>query len=124
MDKAIGGAEAIRGGGCAIWGRASSRPSRLSFLPQADAGDPAAVRIRDRAIEHLAALIGVISDDATPLYAAGGLVAPLRAALSEKAAHPILEPKGDALTGCWLVASGRAPEERVVLFGETAEQIR
>jgi glucosamine kinase len=122
VDRAIGGAEAIRGG----WMR-DLGPSKLAslaplVLEQADAGDPAAVRIRDRAIEHLAALIGVISDDATPLYAAGGLVAPLSAALSEKAAHPILEPKGDALTGAWLVASGRAPEERVVLFGETMEQ--
>ena len=124
VDKAIGGAEAIRGG----WMR-DLGPSKLAslaplVLDQANAGDPAAVRIRGRAIEHLAALIGVISDDATPLYAAGGLVAPLRAALSEKAAHPILEPKGDALTGAWLVASGRAPEERVVLFGKTMEQTR
>ena len=56
-----------------------------------------------------------------PLYAAGGLVAPLRALLSEKAGRPILEPNGDALTGCWLVATGKAPEERVLLFGETVE---
>ena len=76
-------------------------PSKLAslaphVLAQSDAGDPAAVRIRDRAIEHLAALIGVISDDATALYAAGGLVAPLRARLRRKAAREILEPKGDA----------------------------
>ena len=122
VESAIGGVEAIRAG----WMR-DLGPSKLAslapcVLAQADAGAPVAVRIRDRAIEHLAALIGVISDDATPLYAAGGLVAPLRAALSEKAARPILEPKGDALTGAWLVASGRAPEERVALFGETMVQ--
>jgi hypothetical protein len=48
-------------------------------------------------------------------------VAPLRALLSEKAGRPILEPNGDALTGCWLVATGKAPEERALLFGETVE---
>jgi glucosamine kinase len=123
VEHAIGGAEAIRAG----WMR-DLGPSKLgSFAPlvlaHADKGDAVAMRIRDRALEHLCALIGVISDDSAPLYAAGGLVAPLRAALSEKAAHPILEPKGDALTGCWLVASGRAPEEHASLFGETMEQL-
>jgi len=93
-------------------------------LEQADAGDPAAMRIRDRAIDHLAALIGVIAGPEAPLYAAGGLVAPLRARLIEKAGLPILEPKGDALTGCWLVATGKAPEEHALLFGETVEATR
>ena len=123
MDKAIGGVDAIQTG----WMR-DLGPSKLAslapyVLAQADAGVPAAVRIRDRAIEHLAALIGVISDRATPLYAAGGLAATFRARLEQKAGRQILEPKGDALIGCWLVASGGAPEERVLLFGETAEQI-
>jgi glucosamine kinase len=122
VETAIGGTEAIRAGWMQDLG-----PSKLgSFAPivlaQADKGDAVAIRIRERAVAHLAALIGVISDEDTPLYAAGGLVAPLRAALSEKAARPILEPKGDALTGSWLVACRRAPEERVLLFGETMEQ--
>jgi hypothetical protein len=51
-----------------------------------------------------------------PLFAAGGLVSPLRALLSKKTGLPLLEPKGDALTGCWLVATGRAPEERALLL--------
>lgn len=123
VEHAIGGSEVIRAG----WMR-DLGPSKLgSFAPivlaHADKGDAAARQICDRALEHLCALIGVISDDSAPLYAAGGLVAPLRAALSEKAARPILEPKGDALTGCWLVASGRAPEEHASLFGETMEQL-
>jgi glucosamine kinase len=122
VERVIGGAEAIRAG----WMR-DLGPSKLGsiapvVLAEADKGDAAAARIRERALEHLCALIGAISDDSAPLYAAGGLVAPLRAALSERAARPILEPKGDALTGCWLVASCRAPEERVLLFGETMEQ--
>ncbi|HLW90597.1 MAG TPA: BadF/BadG/BcrA/BcrD ATPase family protein [Roseiarcus sp.] len=120
--KAIGGVDKLRAGWMKNLG-----PDRLAafaplVLEHANAGDAMALRIRRRAVEHLAALIGVIADPDTPLYAAGGLVQPLHAFLSEKAGRPILEPKGDALTGCWLVASGRAPVERVLLFGETAEQ--
>jgi len=122
VGEAIGGVEAIRAG----WMR-DLGPSKLAslaplVLAEADAGAPVAVRIRDRAVEHLSALIGVISDGGAPLYAAGGLVQPLKAALSKKAALPILEPQSDALTGAWLVARGRAPEERVVLFGEAADE--
>jgi len=120
--SAIGGVEKLRGG----WTR-DLGPERLGalaplVLEQANAGDDAARRIRARAIEHLSATIGVIAGPDAPLYAAGGLVAPLRALISEKAGLPILEPKGDALTGCWLVAIGKAPEERALLFGETVEQ--
>jgi len=118
---AIGGVEKLRSG----WMRGLG-PDRLAalaplVLEQANAGDPSAERIRQRAVEHLAALIGVIGSGDAPLYAAGGLVSPLRALLSEQAGRPILEPNGDALTGCWLVASGRAPQERALLFGETVE---
>src|SRR5271155_702481 len=118
---AIGGVDKLREG----WMRGPG-PERLAalaplVLDQANAGDQTARRIRERAVEHLAALIGVIASSDTPLYAAGGLVAPLRALLSEKAGRPILEPNGDALTGCWLVATGKAPEERALLFGETVE---
>jgi glucosamine kinase len=119
---ATGGVEALRSG----WLR-DLGPERLGalaplVLDEASAGDEAARRIRDRAIEHLAALIGVIASPEAPLYAAGGLVASLRAMLSQKAGLSILEPKGDALIGCWLVAMGKAPEERALLFGETIEQ--
>ena len=90
-------------------------------LEQAEAGDAMAVRIRVRAVEHLVALIGVIADSDGPLYASGGLVAPLKERIASKISFPILEPLSDALTGCWLVASGRAPVERALLFGETVE---
>jgi glucosamine kinase len=118
----IGGVETLRGGWLSDLG-----PDRLAalaplVLDEANAGDGTARRIRDRAVEHLAALIGVIASPDAPLFAAGGLVAPLHALISAKAGLPILEPKGDALTGCWLVAMGRAPVERALLFGETAEQ--
>ena len=123
VESAIGGAQAIREGWMRDLGPAKLGSLAPVVLAEADKGDAAAIRIRERAVEHLTALIGVISDDSAPLYAAGGLVAPRRAALSEKAARPILEPQGDALTGAWLVARRLAPEERVVLFGETAEQV-
>jgi glucosamine kinase len=123
VGTAIGGIEAIRAG----WMRDLGPYKLASFAPivlqQAEAGNAVARRIRDRAVEHLAALIQVIAGDDTPLYAAGGLVKPLRAPLSAKAAIPILEPRQDALIGCWLVACGRAPEERVLLSGERLEQI-
>ena len=119
---AIGGVETLRTG----WLR-DLGPDRLAalaplVLEQAEVGEPSALRIRDRAVEHLAALIGVIASPDTPLFAAGGLAPPLRALLSQKAALPILGPNSDALTGCWLVATGRAPEERALLFGESVEQ--
>jgi glucosamine kinase len=118
---AIGGIESLRGG----WLRGLGPERFGAFAPlvleQAEAGVEIAGRIRDRAVEHLAALIGVIAAPDAPLYAAGGLVAPLRARLSQKAGLPILEPRGDALSGCWRVAMGQAPEERALLFGEKVE---
>ena len=122
VESAIGGAEAIRNG----WMR-DLGPSKLGSLSpvvfaQAEAGDLVATRIRERAVDHLAALIRVISDRSAPLYAAGGLATPLRARLSEKSGFTVAEPRSDALTGCWLVANGRAPEERALLFGESVEQ--
>lgn len=120
--QAIGGIEALREGWMKDLG-----PHRLAaFAPlvidEANAGDETARRIRDRAIEHLAALIGVIASPDAPVFAAGGLVPSLRARLEHRAGLPILEPNGDALTGCWLVGRGKAPEERALIFGETVEQ--
>jgi glucosamine kinase len=118
---AIGGVARIRLG----WTR-DLGPDRLGALAPvviaaANAGDPVAQRIRERAAEHLAALLGVIADAETPCYAAGGLAGPMRSLLQQKTEVPILEPKGDALNGCWLVAMGRAPVERMLLFGENPE---
>lgn len=121
--RAIGGVEKLRAG----WLRGLGPERLAAFAPivleQANAGDETARRIRSRAVELLAGTIGVIADEGQPVFAAGGLARPLLPLLEEKAARPILEPKSDAMTGCWLVASGRAPEERVLLFGETVEQI-
>jgi glucosamine kinase len=119
--SAFGGAQAIRAGALRDLGPRRFASFAPLVLEHADAGDAMAVRIRDRAVEHLAATIGVIASPDAPFYAAGGLVAPLRPWLSSRLAFPILDPQGDALTGCFLVATGRAPAERALLFGETVE---
>jgi glucosamine kinase len=121
VDGVIGGVEAIRTGWMRDLGPAKLAALAPVVLAQADAGDPAAISIRDRALDHLAALIGVIADDSGPLYAAGGLVPALRGRLAQRVGRQVLEPEGDALKGCWLVASGQAPEERALLFGESVE---
>jgi glucosamine kinase len=119
----IGGIERLREGWMKDLG-----PDRLAALAplvieEAKARDGTARRIRDRAVEHLAATIGVIAGADAKLYAAGGLVAPLRPFLERKTGLSILEPSGDALTGAWLVASGKAPVEHALFFGETVEQL-
>lgn len=118
---AIGGVEALRRGWMRDLGALRFGSLAPVVLEQAEAGDPMAQRIRDRAVDHLVALIGVVADADTPLYAAGGLVAPLKAHILREIGFPILEPRSDAITGCWLVATGRAPVERALLFGETVE---
>ena len=86
-------------------------PHRLAaFAPlvieQANAGDETAKCVRDRAVEHLAALVGVIASPNAPVYAAGGLVPSLRALLERKAETSDSAPKGDALIG-WLARRER-----------------
>jgi glucosamine kinase len=118
---AIGGIEGLRAG----WMR-NLGPDRLAslapvVLEQANAGVAMAQRVRGRAVEHLAALTAVIASPDVPFYAAGGLITRLRTLLSEKTGLPILEPESDALRGCWLVATGKAPQERSLLFGQDVE---
>lgn len=121
---AIGGVDTLRGG----WLRELA-PNRLAALAPlvlelADAGEVVAQRIRERAVDHLASLVAVISGPDTPLFAAGGLVSPLRTLIEERSGFPISAPIGDALAGCWLAGMGMAPAERVLLFGKSAEDAR
>ncbi|CEF48679.1 unnamed protein product [uncultured bacterium] len=95
--RAIGGVEKLRVGWMRDLGLARLAALAPLVLEQAVAGDQTARRIRDRAVEHLAALISVIAGPDTPLFAGGGLVSPLRLLLSKKAGRPVLEPNGDAL---------------------------
>ena len=71
-------------------GAATFRRARTLVLELASAGDVMAQRIRARAVDHLAALVAVISNAHSPLFAAGGIVPPLRAFISEKSGVTIL----------------------------------
>ena len=109
---AIGGPAAIEAG----WVK-DLTPDRLATLApvvlmQAEAGDARARAIRARAVEHLAALAQVLDARDVPLYCAGGLTEPLAPLLADRLGRPIAHPEADALTGCWLVAAGSAPDER------------
>ena len=94
-------------------------PERLGamaplVLHAAEAGESAALAIRDRAAAHLAALAGALAlggDD--PLFLAGGLAEALRPLMAQRLGRAIAVPAADAREGCRLVAIGAAPEERV-----------
>jgi glucosamine kinase len=95
-------------------------PDRLaSFAPivlaAAESGVARAIEIRARAIEHLAALARVLdigAEDA--LYAAGGLAAGFAPSIAARIDHPVALPEQDAMHGCFLIATGRAPAEQVI----------
>lgn len=113
----VGGPEALAAG----WLR-DLTPDRLGALAPAvlDAAGgsiASAVTIRARAVEHLAALAGVLDSAEVPLYASGGVADVLRPALAETLRRPVLQSESDALVGCWLVATGRAPAEQADFFG-------
>ena len=94
-------------------------PDRLAALAPhvisaAEAGVPRAIHIRERAIHHLAALVGVLDigpNDA--FYAFGGLAAIFAPALAKRIGHSVELPAADAMTGSYLVALGKAPPERI-----------
>src|SRR5580700_5288413 len=65
---AIGGVEKLRTGWLRDLGPERFAALAPLVLEQADAGDAMARRIRDRAVEHLAATIGVIASPEAPLY--------------------------------------------------------
>ena len=94
-------------------------PDRLAamaplVLRAADAGEPAARAIRDRAVGHLAALAATLGLGAEePLHLAGGLADSLRSLLAQRVGRHVGVPAADAREGCRLVATGAAPAERV-----------
>jgi glucosamine kinase len=98
-------------------------PERLAalaplVLDAAAEGDAAALAIRERAVTHLAALAGTLDPVPTvPLWLAGGLAAGLRPLLAARLGRLVAAPERDALAGCYLVATGRAPTERVAEEG-------
>ena len=95
-------------------------PARLAalaplVLQAAERGEPVAVRIVARAVEHLAALAGTLDLGAgDPLFLAGGLGTEFRVPVATLLGRPVLAPAADAMEGCRLVASGAAPAENAI----------
>lgn len=86
-----------------------------AVLTCADAGDPAAVALRDAAVEALAQLANAAGDGALPVAMSGGLLAPGRplhqrvATLLERKYHrTVLRRTVDPCRGAPVVASGAA----------------
>ncbi len=101
----------------AITGMGPDRLAALAphVLAAAEEGVPRAVYVRDRAIHHLTSLARVLDIGAgDALYAAGGLAAIFAPWVGEKLGHRVSAPEADAMHGCYLVAAGRAPTEKVI----------
>ncbi len=93
-------------------------------LAAADESVAAGQRILDRAVDHLADLVRALDlPPSDPLYVAGGLAAALGPKLGARLGRAIDAPAADATTGCFLVASGRAPEERIAADPPLAEAL-
>jgi len=94
-------------------------PDRLAaFAPlvlDAAAEEPAALGILARGAAHLAALAGSLGVPPTDgLFMAGGLAPALRPRVAALLGRPVAVPAADAIVGCLLVATGRAPPERMI----------
>jgi glucosamine kinase len=84
-------------------------------LAAADEGVPRAMEIRRRGIEHLTDLVRVLDiGDGDTLYAVGGLADVFSPCVGKRLGHAFVLPEGDAMHGCYLLAAGRAPAERVI----------
>lgn len=95
-------------------------PDRLaSFAPlvlaSAESGVRSANALCERAVAHLAALAGRLDIGAADaLYLAGGLAASFSARIAARIGHAVASPQADALRGCYLLGTGRAPLEQIV----------
>jgi glucosamine kinase len=95
-------------------------PDRLAalaplVLAAADDGVASASAIFERAVAHLSALAGRL--DIGPkdaLYASGGLAATFAPRIATRIGHPVAACQADALRGCFLLGTGRAPAEQIV----------
>ena len=84
-------------------------------LAAADEGVPRAMEIRRRGIEHVTDLVRVLDiGDGNSLYAVGGLADVFAPCVGKRLSHAFALPDGDAMHGCYLLAAGRAPAERVI----------
>jgi glucosamine kinase len=95
-------------------------PDRLAalaplVLAAADEGIASANAICERAIAHLAALADQL--DIGPgdlLYASGGLAAAFAPRIAARIGHAVAACQADALCGCFLLGTGRAPAEQIM----------
>lgn len=86
-----------------------------------EAGDPAAADILDRAAAHGAALVRSLDPAVeTPVYLVGGLADVLRDRTEALIGRKFDAPQGDTMHGCFLIASGQAPDEVRVVPGKDA----
>lgn len=89
-------------------------PDRLAALVPLVLSHPCATSaaILQRAAEHIAALAGTLyPEPGVPVFLAGGLADTLRADVTAILGYPAQKPQADAITGCFLVATGKAPPE-------------
>ncbi len=111
-DRAIGTSEAA-----ALAFLSDPAPDRLAALAPLvvaaeETGDPAAAGILARAAAHGAALVRALDPAPDePVYLTGGLASVLRDRIEALTGRPFDTPRGDALGGCFLIASGQAPDE-------------
>ena len=120
---AFGGRAGIADG---IIGLGPDRLGTLAPIVLACAGDgvASAMRIHERAVDHLAALARVLDlAPAEPLYMGGGLAAHFAPALAARLGRSVATPEADAMAGCFLVAAGRAPREVIAAQAKSREKI-
>lgn len=112
VDRAIGASE-----GAALAFLSKLTPERAAGLAPlvisaSEAGDRAATGILQRAGAHGAALVRALDPAPDePLYLAGGLTDVLKDRIETRISRRFDKLQGDALNGCFLIASGQAPAE-------------
>ena len=121
VDRVIGIGE-----GAVLAFLAKLTPERAAALAPlvisaSQAGDTAASNILQRASAHAAALVRCLDPAPDePVYLVGGLADVLKDRIESRIGRRFDAPQGDALDGCFLIASGQAPVEVRVVLGEGA----
>lgn len=113
MLKEIGGFAALMDDGLDLDAQRLAHFAPI-VLRCAQAGCPAAQEIVTQAVGKLAALVATLDCDAVPLYLNGGLADALKPGLALRVGRRIEEAAGDPMQGCFLVARGAAPIERLM----------
>jgi len=118
VDAAIGESEAA-----ALAFLSKPAPDQLAALAPLvvkaeEAGDPAATDILERASAHGAALVRALDPAPDePVYLTGGLSGILGERIEALIGRRFDVPQGDPLDGCFLIATGQAPDEVRIVPG-------